>query len=773
MKNKNVFPGADESTPSLSQYFSWINNTNEGATEAQSLTNLAFFEWMHNEYGMQLDIYAFDAGAIDGSNFYGSTKSERFKRQFPNGFEPMVKAAARFGCRLGIWGGPDGFGDTPEEAHERIEMMVSLCRDHNFILFKFDSVCGDLRKEKIKYFIEMMEKCRKYSPDLILLNHRLELGKGLPHASTFLWEGREMYSDINISNQIPGTHNRIEELNRGLPPNLQRLTEDHGVCISSCLDHWEDSLILQAFNRSLILSPEIYGSPWLLSDEEFPRLARIYNLHKRYKNILVKAVMLPEKQYGKNTVSRGDGKTRFITLKNLNWDTQTVELSLNKTLGLNKSENIRVSRMHPFEKIIGDFKWNQKVTIEVEPFRTCLLMIGSAENEEIGFRGCDGEIIKDKIGENAHLKLWGLPGTEATVKLETNKYENAHLDGKNVSGILKDNGVKIKFPGKKILQAWHRKCGKLKKTSTPIDASALYEATCFSTDNNAAEVRSLQRSGETQFEAVKNARNAFFEQDTFKKRGLWDKNCFDNDPNTFFSITRRFRELRVKGGAFRLDFGKSIYIDQLTIEVGGDYNLQPLKNHEAVDCLVSNDLKTWVPIKGMIEGDIHFNININKPIRYFKLRKGPERINEIRGFYKGKKLTRSDWKASNLFAYNFNATATWKCKIKLDEIHKGSYLVIPIFGKHIPECIYAAAKCGKTLIGASHRAPSYPSNTFENLIRPGNNYSYFIPLKKEFANKEIEIYLLGDDKYSGSTISSEVWITAYPSPHVARNLILS
>jgi len=29
-----IYPGADERTPSRAQYFSWINNTNEGATEA-------------------------------------------------------------------------------------------------------------------------------------------------------------------------------------------------------------------------------------------------------------------------------------------------------------------------------------------------------------------------------------------------------------------------------------------------------------------------------------------------------------------------------------------------------------------------------------------------------------------------------------------------------------------------------------------------------------------------------------------------------------------
>ncbi len=771
MKNKTVFPGADESTPSLSQYFSWINNTNEGTTEAHSLANLAFFEWMHNEYGMQLDVYAFDAGAIDGSKFYGSTKSERFKRQFPNGFAPLVKAAARFGCRLGIWGGPDGFGDTENEARERIDMMVGLCRDHNFILFKFDSVCGELRKSKIKYFIEMMKQCRKHSPDLILLNHRLELGEGLPHASTFLWEGREMYSDINICNQFPGTHNRLEELNRGLPPKLQRLTEDHGVCISSCLDHWEDALILQAFNRSLILAPEIYGSPWLLSDEEFPRLARIYNLHKRYKHILTKGLLLPENPYGENAVSRGDDNTRFITLKNLNWETQKITITLNQKTGLKKAPMIQVRRMHPFETIIGDFKWNEKVQIEVEPFRSCLIMLSSTEIEEIGFRGCEGEIIKDKEGEEAQVKLWGLPGTEATVHIESKKYSSANIGGRKADSILSKEGYKVKFPGKKITQAWHRNCGKLKKVSTPDDAMALYEATCFSTDNNAAEVRSLERSGETKFEAVKNARNAFFEQDSFKKRGIWDKNLFDNNPETYFSVTRRYRDIRLKGGTLRLDFGESLLVDQLTFEIGAEINLQPLKNHEAIDCLISNDLKKWESVKGMIEGDIHFHLK-SKKFRYFKMRRAPETITEIRASYRGEQLNRAKWRASNLFAYRFNTQTTWSRKIKLKEIHAGSYLVVPIFDGHVPESVYAAAKCGGKLIGSSQRAPSYPSNTYENLVRPGNNYSYFIPLKKEYANKEIEVFLLADESCPSSDISSEVWITAYPSAHTSHNITL-
>ena len=41
--------GATEKTPALSQYFSWINNRNEGATESQTIANLEFFKWLHDD----------------------------------------------------------------------------------------------------------------------------------------------------------------------------------------------------------------------------------------------------------------------------------------------------------------------------------------------------------------------------------------------------------------------------------------------------------------------------------------------------------------------------------------------------------------------------------------------------------------------------------------------------------------------------------------------------------------------------------------------------
>ena len=40
MEKNRKDAGADELTPSVAQYFSWINNTNEGSTERQTLINL-------------------------------------------------------------------------------------------------------------------------------------------------------------------------------------------------------------------------------------------------------------------------------------------------------------------------------------------------------------------------------------------------------------------------------------------------------------------------------------------------------------------------------------------------------------------------------------------------------------------------------------------------------------------------------------------------------------------------------------------------------------
>ncbi len=759
---KKVFPGAGEKTPSRAQYFSWINNTNEGATEEHSQINLDFFKWLQDEYGMQLDIYAFDAGALDGKRFYGSVKSDRFKKQFPSGFDPIVEKAKSIGTRLGIWGGPDGFGDSPEEEAERTEQMVKLCRDYNFALFKFDAVCGPLRPEKEDAFINMMEKCREYSPDLILLNHRLGLERAQAYATTFLWGGAETYIDVFMTNNTTAPHHRAQALNRGLVPDLQRLTEDHGVCISSCLDYWDDDLILQAFNRNLILSPQIYGNPWLLRDDEFPKLARIYNIHRKYRDIMVNGIVLPQNHYGEDAVSRGNDKTRLITLKNLSWEPVTYTLQLGEQIGLTAKNKVLLVQNHPYENYFGMYDHNSSVQVTVEPFRSALFIATSDTYDEPLIGGGLFNVVKNVKGQPVEIDLIGEPGERLKFNIADYKnYSKAIFNNKTIKGAALKRALKHTFKGKRLLQSPHRKIGDCAEIPIPEDAEALYEATVFSADNNALEVRSLFRSGETKIPQVQKARQAFFNQKVFTDRGIWDKNLFDGSMHTGFWKSKKYNlDQSVHGGALRLDLGKITAVDELVIKIPDDFSLQPLLYAEGNYAQVSKDLKNWEQITYLADTEAH--ISINDSIRYVRFKIQPQQIVEIEGYYKGRSLDRSLWKASNLFAHPdyMKPVKAWSNTFTLPELANNSYLSVALNGKHGLEGAYVAARIDGELVGAPDRAVSYTSNTWEYVnAKRDHDYTYYIPLKKSYINKKIEIVVLGYDE-ENTDISPEVWISS-------------
>jgi len=775
---QTVFPGADETTPSRAQYFSWINNTNEGATAEQTMINLEFFGWLEREYGMQLDIYAFDAGAIDGKRFYGSIDSDRFKTQFPEGFDPVYNKAKSLGIRLGVWGGPDGFGDTPEDEKARIDQMVKLCRDYEFALFKFDAVCGPLCPEKEDAFIEMMTRCREYSPDLILLNHRLGLGEeALKHATTFLWEGWETYIDVFMSNRVTAPHHRAAAISRGYPPDLVRLTEDHGVCISSCLDYWDDDLILQAFNRNLILAPEVYANPWLLRDDEYPKFARIYNLHRKYRSIMVKGISLPEENYGPFAVSRGDENTRLITLRNLGWEKINYTISLDEELGLSKAETFELRQYHPVERVLGKFEFGEKINIHVDPFRSCLLIVSSKAIDEPAIIGSGFQVIKNVEGQAIEIEVLGWPGATAEIQLaDAENYSRAKIEGKPKNELVNGKKIKIEFPGKALKKDILRKVSdfEILDTNQLIDWKPLYEATVYSADNNALEVRSIQRSGWSEVPEVKAAQDAFFNQPTFVDRGIWDKNLFDGSMETGFWPSKKYNhDQTVKGGCFRLDLGKITDLEKLKIKVGDIFSLQPLLEGEGNYVDVSIDLQHWETLTYLAGKEME--INIEKPVRYLRFKYFPSCIREIEGYKNGQTIDRSYWRASNLFAHpdRLELEKTWKAEFALDEIAANSYLCVALNGEHGVEGAYVSAIIDGTLRGAPDRAQSYQSNTWEYInSRSDKNYTYYIPLSESDTGKAIEVYVFGFDK-EYLDFKPEVWIAAYPIPYQKVNIVLS
>jgi hypothetical protein len=76
-----------------------------------------------------------------------------------------------------------------------------------------------------------------------------------------------------------------------------------------------------------------------MRDDEYPKLARIYNLHKKCAPILVDGLILPE-SYGPSAVSRGTSSHRFLVTGNSTWTKRPVTISLDGEIGLDTEEKI-------------------------------------------------------------------------------------------------------------------------------------------------------------------------------------------------------------------------------------------------------------------------------------------------------------------------------------------------------------------------------------------------------------------------------------------------
>lgn len=747
IKNKKD-AGADPFTPSIPQYFSWINNTNEGATEEQTLINLEFFEYLRKTYGMQIRLYAWDAGNYDGSReHYGALETEKLRKQYPNGYAPVVAKAAEYGIRLGLWGSPDGFGDDEETEKNRYEFFVHLCRDYHFGLFKLDGVCGQLRPEKAALFAKMLRECREYSPDLIVLNHRLNLYEAEKHVTTFLFNGAETYVDILNLNRCTAMHHRAFMFSRGHVPGLNRLAEDHGVCISSEIDYFEDELIYQAFGRCLILAPEIYGNPWFMRDDELSKLARIYNLHRRNAAILTNASLLPS-EYGCDAVTRGNGQKRFICTGNDQWESRVITLELNK-LGLDPAEAYTVNLHHPYEKHLGVFGAADRIEIELLPFRAALIEVSVPEKAEIMLPDAEYEIIREAAD-----------GTPVEVRLFSGTAENC----KSVSA-RKEQAPRF------LAEA--AECA-----FDPVDGEFLYESAMFAIPNDSLERRAVNRSGETAIPEVKAARDAFFGQERYALRGCDSANMFDGDSDSFFDCTsREYRgeKLRIEGGCLRVDFGAVSEADAVEIECfAPDAPTTEVPAFELpFSAEYSEDLCGWktsaMPSYTVAEDDftvrvVHYNVHdiyplkgkklritypVDGKLRYLRIAKPMDRIYSVRLLKNGEALTPVSPFGNIMQAhYRYKHIQLVKtASITLPAIDRPSKLAVAVEGKHWKEQVYCVLEANGKTLGFPERAPDYVACMWEHYVHTTDeNNTFFIPVDESLSGCDVKVKVLFTDR---------------------------
>lgn len=770
MEKQKQFAGADQKTPSVPQYFSWINNTNEGSTEAQTLVNLDFFRWMREKYGMQIRIYAWDAGNFDGaSRGYGDLKGEKFRGQYPEGYGRIVEKAKSIGIRMGLWGSPDGFGDDPGTEKERFDFYVHLCRDYGFEEFKLDGVCGTLREEKAPVFAEMLKECRRYSPDLIVLNHRLNLYEAEKYVTTFLWNGEETYTDVYTHNQVTAPHPRAYLFTRGHVDGLNRLAEDHGVCLSSSLDYFEDDLVYQAFSRCLILAPEIYGNPWFLKDTEFPKLARVYNYHRRNAPLLVDGLRLPER-FGANAVSRGNGRKRILCTGNDSWEPKTLELTLDETVGLQPGERFFVNLRHPYERHLGSFAFGDTVAVPMPPFRAVLVEIAVPALADPVLTNCSYETVtEDETGAPREIRLLETPGGE--IRLLRNGAETPFCEASPTNEMEKPPVF----------------LGELKETRrNPENGELLYEAAVFSADNDSLEARCIKRSGPTAVPEVQAARDAFFAQKTYRLRGCEARAMFDDDPDTFFDgQSRSYCDgFRIDGGCLRIDCGALLEADRVEIVCFAPDRATREAPAQTVPALAeaSADLGTWLPapLTGVSSAGEHtaeivrFGVHTtyalpgrklkavyapSAPCRYLRIPSPMDRIFSVRFFRGDTELFPASPHANNLQApYSRRPAQTVKCgEIKIPVSKPGSYLALGVNGRHGVERVYACMEVNGRLIGAPRRAPDYRANVWEHIVcSEERNNTFYFPVTPEMEGQTAVFYAV----FSGGAeeMCCDVWL---------------
>jgi hypothetical protein len=777
-------------------YFDWLCHDNSGPLESEILANFAALKKLREMYGLQIDIYNSDAGLVESQGTYFPQYRTIFDKRFSKGLRPIADASARLGMKLGLWLGPDGFGETPAEMAARRNQLLSWVRDFNVGLFKMDTVVSPLEHEN-KYILEKkyqsladaLAEARRIDPSFVAINHRInDSPYMLTITDCLLWKGEETYIDVHITNTTAALHNRDSSIGRELTSEFYktpfRQFEDHGICFNSCVEKWEDDLVAQAFGRASVLSPELYGTFFFLGDEDYPRLARLIQLHKRSEPMLKKAFPLSD-----GDIAHGDGRSSLIVLRNPTWAYRTKSVPLDGTIGLAAAPGtlLTVRQRHPREFLVSKqgIKAGESLRIELEPFDVQMIQVDTGLPDEPYLGGVPYEVIPGPDADSFDIRLLGDPGRDYDVSFHNFGGRSVLSEGRAVN-TAGEKTWRVRFPGQPI---GGKPFSRLKDfTDVPpgrIDGSYLAELAKFTVDDDALEVREM--------DSLKLA-PSFLPEIEACREYMWRKvitaegsarNAFDDDPVTRWSDGYSKRSPFTGSPApYRSD--TSLW----RIDLGGPADLRRLELHivrktedgflEAVEA--SPDLKTWARVDGLslkkAEGIPLFTeirqrgkqIKIydieagdNKPVlievllppnrsRYVRIRGRNFSVSEIAGYDgEGRRLDCGRWHATNFFGETPRTGRVLRSEEVLREYWPGQEFAVAIhsgIAKFDPvDGVYAVAVVDGRIVVPRHRVPSYPYHNYEwNCSWIKNEklggMTFRLPVQKEWLGKAVEFYVV-------------------------------
>ena len=334
---------------------------------------------------------------------------------------------------------------------------------------------------------------------MVVINHRVnESPYMLTITDCLLWRGEETYIDVHMNNTSDSLYNRDCSINRDLMPTFFavpfRQFEDHGICFNSCLEKWDNDLVAQAFGRASVLSPEMYGTFFFLRDEDYPRLARLIQLHKQSEHLLKRAYPLPG-----GDVAHGDGRSALIVLRNPSWEPATKTISLDATIGLTAAAgtSLTVRQHHPHEiLLVGDgngFKMGGTLQIDLDPFDLRLIQVDTNIPNEFFLGGIPYDIIPGSNPKSFEVNLQGEPGRDYYVTFHNGAGHRFAWEGQPLTSPPPGKHWRVNFLGKPPSGPLFSVVGDCAPiTLAPAEGIRLAESAKFMIDDESLESRELQ-----------------------------------------------------------------------------------------------------------------------------------------------------------------------------------------------------------------------------------------------------------------------------------------
>jgi len=776
-------------------YFDWLCHDNSGPRESEVLANFAALRRLKEIYGLQFDIYNSDAGLVESQGTYYPQFMPNFLSRFPAGLKPLAEGSKALGMRLGLWLGPDGFGERPEEMAARREQLRSWVRDFNVGLFKMDTVVSELAhpdkyilEKKYQSLADALSEARRIDPGFIAINHRIN---NSPYMLTItdclLWRGEETYIDVHISNETASLYNRDCSIGRELTSEFFgtpfRQFEDHGICFNSCLEKWEDDLVAQAFGRASVLSPEMYGTFFFLGDEDYPRLARLLQLHKQLEPLLKTAFPLPG-----GDIAHADGASSLVLVRNMTWEPAVKTVPLDASIGLAAAPGtpLTVRQRHPWEMLMNRAGEGAvaggTLQVELDPFSLRLIQIDAAPPAEPIVAGVPYEIVPGPDARSFDIKLLGTPGRTAAVRF----LDFGDRTVRTGSGLRVPTGDKpwpITFPGTPTAGPSFARLADLRDDrAAAADGTRLAELAKFAIDDDALEIREMVR--------LKREPSKWAEIEACRAY-MWDKvvaaegtflSAFDGDPGTRWSdgfprrspFTGSPAAYRSETSLWRIDLGRPTDLAKLELHIVRRTDTAFL---EAVE--TSPDLRTWTrtegsslaaaasipatdPLRRRGKTIKIFDVDAGdkKPVviaiplakgswRYVRLRGRNFGVSEILGYDgAGRPLDRRGWRATNFLGETPAPRRVLSAVHVPAEDAPGREYAVAVTAGPAPfdpvDGVYVVALVDGRAVVPQHRAPSYPYHNYEwNSGAPKlAGLTFRLPIERAWKGRAVEFRVL-------------------------------